>query len=67
MAVAVAGLTVSRMGGGLKSKGDGKGEEGGGSRRGPVENLHLYEVKSCECTGFSGFRRSSGTDCFLTA
>ena len=47
-AVAVAGLTVSRMGGGLKSKGDGKGEEGGGSRRGPVENLSLYKVKSCE-------------------
>ena len=38
-AVAVVGLMVSQMGGGLKSKGDG---------RGPVENLSLYEVKSCE-------------------
>ena len=66
MAVAVAGLTVSRMGGGLKSK-EMEKEKEGGSRRGPVENLHLYEVKSCECAGFSGFRRSSGTDCFLTA
>ena len=57
-AVAVAGLTVSRMEGGLKIKGD---------RKGPVENLSLYEVKSCECAGFSGFRCSGGTDCFLTA
>ena len=46
--MAVVGLMVLQMGGGLKSKGDGKGEEGGGSRRGPVENLSLYEVKSCE-------------------
>ena len=38
-AVAVVGLMVSRMGGGLKSKGDGKGT---------VESLSLYEFKSCE-------------------
>ena len=30
--VAVVGLTVLQMGGGLKSKGDGKGEEGGGEQ-----------------------------------